>query len=147
MIWSFWLFWIVSIEVRNLRHDASLFVICSFKDDVSNSHLHVNLKFRWDIFFSSLFKNALSYRDSVASVVDKWVRRADWLIPTWDSEKSLSQFRFFPPQIPLEMVWLSSRFSEVTGGQSFVQLLGVFYEVKKKSICEDPFIRLSLCSL
>jgi hypothetical protein len=47
MIGSFLLFWIVSIEARNLRHDTFLFVICSFKDDVSESQLHVHLKFWW----------------------------------------------------------------------------------------------------
>ena len=62
----------VSIEVRNLIYEPFLFVICSLKDDVSESHLHVNLKFRWEEFFvCSLFNNAVSYRDSIASVVDK----------------------------------------------------------------------------
>jgi len=143
-----WLFWIVSIEVRNLKNDAFLFVICSFKDDVSELHLHVNLKFRWEKFFSSLFNNAGSYRDSIASVVDKWVRHTDWIIPTWDWKKSLFQFQFF--QQKSHMKWSGFQPGSPRWQAEkvfFFYLLGLFNEVKKKRICGDKFIRLSLCSL
>jgi len=63
-----------------------------------------------------------------------------------DTDMGLGEISFsvpiFSPQVPHEMIWLSTLFSEVTGGQSIVQLLGIFTKLKRNPFVE---IRSSVC--